>query len=115
MLGACLLEKRPEFAQEWNFGPEDGAVSVQELTEAFIAAWGVGSFIVETDSSAPHEAAVLRLDTAKAQNLLGYRPHIDLQKAIEMSVRWYVEFEANPDRARHVTETQINEYMAELG
>lgn len=115
MLGACLLEKRGEFAQEWNFGPEhEAAISVQDLTEAIIEAWGMGSFIVESDGRAPHEAAVLRLDTTKAQHLLGYRPYVGLQTAIEMSVRWYVEYEATPHRARNLTETQIDEYMASL-
>ena len=113
MLGALMLDGRSDLAQEWNFGPEDEAtISVEDLAAAIIEVWGKGSMTVATDGDSPHEATTLRLDTTKARRLLGYRPLVDVRTAIEMAVRWYSQYGANPTKARSLSEGQIDEYMA---
>jgi CDP-glucose 4,6-dehydratase len=115
MLGARMLDGRSDLAQEWNFGPDDEAtISVEDLAAAIIKAWGMGSMTVATDGDGPHEATTLRLDTTKAQRLLGYRSLIDLKTAIEMAVRWYSQYQAHPSKASSLSEGQIDEYMARV-
>ncbi len=115
MLGARMLDGGSDLAQEWNFGPGDEAtISVEDLAAAAIKAWGTGSMTVATDGGGPHEATTLRLDTTKAQSLLGYRSLIDLRTAIEMAVRWYSQFETLPSKAFSLSEDQVDEYMARL-
>jgi CDP-glucose 4,6-dehydratase len=113
MLAALMLDGRSDLAQEWNFGPDDEAtISVEDLAAAIIEVWGKGSMTVATDGDGPHEATTLRLDTTKARRLLGYRPLVDVRTAIEMAVRWYSQYGANPTMARSLSEGQIDEYMA---
>jgi CDP-glucose 4,6-dehydratase len=110
-----MLDGRSDLAQEWNFGPDDEAtISVEDLAAAIIKAWGMGSMTVATDGDGPHEASTLRLDTTKAQRLLGYRSLIDLKTAIEMAVRWYSQYRAHPSKASSLSECQIDEYMARV-
>jgi CDP-glucose 4,6-dehydratase len=43
----------------------------------------------ETQPDAPHEAGLLKLDSAKARSRLGWRPTGDLAQAVAWSVDWY--------------------------
>lgn len=111
MLAASLLAGGPGFAEEWNFGPNsDEVLTVEDLTRAVIDAWGKGSMVVSPENDPPHEASLLRLDISKARQLLGYRPLIDSQDAVEMTVRWYSDHLSKPDMARQICEAQIAEY-----
>ncbi len=112
MLGAQLFVGQADFAQEWNFGPDESeAVSVQQLVERIIRVWGQGSIEVEVDPGAPHEARLLNLDVTKARALLGYRPVLDLEQSIDLTVDWYRRCQATPERVRAITDGQIADYV----
>lgn len=84
-----------EFAGSWNFGPPlAGAVTVRELAERVCDAWGPGAPEVRLGQAEPdlHEAAVLRLDSSKAQVRLGWQPQLSLAAAVEMTAEWYRGF-----------------------
>lgn len=112
LLAQRLWEHRQEYAEAWNFGPRDrDAVGVGELAERIVTAWGRGDLKIQPNPEAPHEAQWLRLDCSKASKKLGWTSGLDLQDAIEWTVKWYREFYENPGSARELTETQIRRYM----
>ena len=82
-------------AEGWNFGPSPaGSVPVREIVETAIGCWGEGEW--HSPPRAPgalHEAHLLKLDTTKAQTLLGWRPAYEVGEAVSETARWY--------RARH--------------
>lgn len=90
-LGARLCVDGARLASGWNFGPLPGAmVSVRELVEAMIAAWGEGSYHVEGDrTTRPEEARFLHLDISKARNQLDWCPLLSFSQTISMTVEGY--------------------------
>jgi CDP-glucose 4,6-dehydratase len=113
-LAANLLEKPEKYSGAWNFGPEAAAtVPVQVLVEKLIKAYGQGSWQPEIQSGQPAEAQALALDAAKAKKKLGWRPILDLDKAVGMTVAWY-KFGATNRDMHDFTLAQIEEYQAGL-
>ena len=64
------------FAGAWNFGPDrESNVTVREVVETFLAAWGDGEWRPAAGAEEqPHEAGLLLLDAGKADERLGWRP-----------------------------------------
>jgi CDP-glucose 4,6-dehydratase len=110
----CLAEQLwmhgPEFAQGWNFGPNDeDARPVSWVVDRLTNLWG-GNARWELDSTQhPHEATYLKLDCSKARNLLGWSPRLPLSTALEWTVEWYRAYQRDEDM-RRLTETQIADY-----
>jgi len=89
-LGARMLETPGRFDSAWNFGPEEGSlVTVRELVEKMIEAWGEGKWRDTSDPGQLHEANLLALDISKAREQLGWRPVLDLDATVSLTVDWY--------------------------
>ena len=81
----------------WNFGPEDrGGITVSALVDLFHRVWGAGEWRPAPAGTAVGESATLRLDSSKAARLLGWRPRLSLEQAMEQTVEWYREAGARP-------------------
>ena len=93
LLGQRLLSGEPQAATAWNFGPDDDqGVSVRDIVERFQSVWAGLSVQEAPSPDAPHEAAVLRLDSARSRELLSWRPVWSLDDAVRMTVEWYRKF-----------------------
>ena len=85
----------------WNFGPPlEQQCTVEELVRAFCDAWGGGTYRVEPRDDVP-ETAVLKLDSSRARDSLGWRRRYDLQSAIRETVAWYKAYGEGRDMAAH--------------
>lgn len=90
----CLAEKLwdrgAEFAEAWNFGPEEFDVKpVSWIVDSLSKLWGEGArWEVETIPQ-PHEAHALRLDSSKARTLIGWTTKLPLPRALEWTLEWY--------------------------
>lgn len=101
VLAERLLDEGKRFESGWNFGPHmDGEVSVAGLADALVRHWGEGSLWEWDDSQQPHEANYLKLDCSKARNLLGWRPLIDFEDAVRLTVDWYRAYQRGEDMRR---------------
>lgn len=83
----------------WNFGPADSdARPVRWIVERLIELWGDGAPSWQRDAAhQPHEAAHLKLDCSKANHLLGWRPHWNLDQALARCVEWQQAWRAGAD------------------
>ncbi|MGA2619341.1 MAG: CDP-glucose 4,6-dehydratase [Thermoguttaceae bacterium] len=90
-LAARMLQSDdPAWCDAWNFGPLPGQeLSVAELVERLLAAWGGGTWTDASQPCAPHEAALLRLNIDKSLCRLGWRPAWVAGTAIARTARWY--------------------------
>ena len=105
---AMLAEPGPRWCTGWNFGPASGAdVSVRELVEIFIDAWGSGSWEDVHDPGAPIETHVLRLAIDKALAALSWRPQSTTNQAIQRTAAWFRDWSANPALARDLCDADI--------
>lgn len=110
MLGAAL--HAGDFGGAWNFGPQQYAhVSVEELASSVFTALGKPARIEIDAGTHPHEAAQLRLDSTKANELLGWRGKLDAKETVTWTANWYRDV-ASGASARDVTLGQIEEYFA---
>ena len=113
LAAAMLAEPGTGWCTGWNFGPAaDDAVTVGMLTEAFIDAWGCGSWQHVHDPAAPLETHVLRLSVAKALAELPWRPRLDAAAAIRRTAEWFRGYAAEPSAARALCEADIAAYDA---
>lgn len=94
-LGQALLTGAGE--GEWNFGPDAAATLPVAALVAQMAQHWPGLQLAPAPPGQPHEAALLRLDCAKAQQGLGWRPVWDAATTIARTMLWYRAFHA--DRA----------------
>ncbi|MDI3321658.1 CDP-glucose 4,6-dehydratase [Pinibacter soli] len=110
ILGA-LLDAAPEkYSGAYNFGPQPkDHLSVKELVEVSIKAWGEGSWNDISDKNQPHEANLLQLDITKAMTELEWQPKLDAAQAIEWTLNWYKQPDANK---LDFTFEQIKKYLA---
>lgn len=110
MLAEELLSGRQETASAFNFGPsEDDMWTVDRIATKLAAMWGPGAKWVHDPSQSAHEAHNLKLDSSKARADLGWRPRLDLEKALEWTIRWYLQWQSGADMAAE-TRAQITQY-----
>jgi len=113
-LAERLHDEGPVWAEAWNFAPrEEDAKSVGWLVDRLHRAWGAPARWEETIEPQPHEAIYLKLDAAKAEERLDWRPRLDIEATVAWVAEWYLRFEAGQP-ARDITEEQIRRYR-ELG
>ena len=97
LLGAKMNEAPGMYCEAYNFGPNpDEKVTVETLTQIFIQAFGHGTYLNNYDATALHEAKLLLLDSAKANQHLGWSPLLNAEQAIEWSANWYADSNTAP-------------------
>lgn len=90
MLAERLYHDGMDFAEGWNFGPEDSdVVPVAEMMNQIVSLWGGGLQWLPDPGPHPHEAQLLHLDSSKARRTLGWRPRLRLDEALVWTVDWY--------------------------
>ena len=111
-LAERLCRHGAPYAESWNFGPADGdARPVRWIVERLTGLWGNGARWEPDSGPQPHEAAVLRVDSAKAAARLNWQPRWDLERALESTVAWHKQHNAGADM-RALTLAQIAEHGA---
>jgi CDP-glucose 4,6-dehydratase len=116
LAGYMLLAKRlcdgdARYASAWNFGPlsEGCSRDVETLAGALASAWGGGAGYEFSPDSSFHESRVLRLDSSRAIQDLGWRPKLTFEDTVALTVEWYRRVWRR-ESALWVIEAQIREY-----
>lgn len=92
-IGQKLLECKKEYAEGWNFGPEDeGSITVKEVVENVKRHWDEIDYEINTSAEQPHEANLLKLDCSKSHIRLKWRNVWSSQDTFKMTVEWYKKF-----------------------
>lgn len=107
----ALWRKAPGADSAFNFGPApEDARPVAYIADRISQLWGDGAgWTLDRQTSHPHEAHYLYLDTAKAEAQLDYRPRWNLDTALDSVVTWYKGFAAGDDAAA-LTMAQIRAF-----
>lgn len=114
MLAQKLYERPKDFSSAWNFGPnKESEVNVETLTKSLIQAWGQGYYEIDSEDKHPKESNYLRLNTDKAKTYLGFKPVLNFDKTIQMTVDWYKNFYQKEDIVLF-TKKQIENYEKEI-
>ncbi|WPQ64519.1 CDP-glucose 4,6-dehydratase [Chitinophaga sancti] len=109
LLGALLNENPVKYGKAYNFGPQpQDHLTVKELVELAISAWGKGEWKDNSDTNQPHEGHLLQLDIALAAQELQWLPKLDSKQAIAWTIDWYKK--SLPEKVTFTFE-QINSYL----
>ena len=99
------------YSSWYNVGPDDqDCFQTGALVDLFVKHWGEGLMWVNRYDGGPHEANFLKLDCSKLKATFGWRPHWNLETAIEKVVQWSKVWIAGED-VRTVMDKQIEEFL----
>ena len=109
MLGERLLNGEKDFAEGWNFGPEERDIlTVGEVLEIAKNIWDRIDYEVDTENEHFHEAGLLSLNINKAKSKLGWQPKWKNEISIKNTIEWYKEFYHSN---QIITEEQLNQFV----
>jgi CDP-glucose 4,6-dehydratase len=106
------LWDEPGAAGPWNFGPDArDELPVRAVAARVCELWGDGLRWRPGDGDGPPETALLRLDSTKARERLGWAQAWDLDEALAATVEWHRAVAGGAD-ARALCARQIAAYAA---
>lgn len=112
-LAAGLYQQGPEFAGAWNFGPgEQDMCSVGDVVELLARRWPAAPGL-RIEPSELHEAGLLRLDSSRARQVLGWQPRWSLEQCLAQTLDWHLAWKSGADM-RAVTLGQLDLYRGAL-
>lgn len=115
LLAEKLCTGGEQYAQAWNFGPnDDGIKSVGKIVEYMANRWGNGASWAIEAREQPHEAQLLRLDISRAKHVLGWIPKWDLDVALDSIIEWHRKFNAG-EEMQAITLRQIADFEESSG
>ncbi len=86
---AAMQYNDGKYAGYYNVGPDDtDCFQTGALVDLFVKKWGDGVKWISCYDGGPHEANFLKLDCSKLKSVFDWKPHWNLDKAIEMVVEW---------------------------
>jgi CDP-glucose 4,6-dehydratase len=110
LLAEKLVTNGADFAEAWNFGPNEvDAKPVSWIVNRLCEKIPNAKWEIE-GAPQPHEAGLLKLDSAKAKSRLGWAPRWDLEKALDMTSNWHQAWK----QGKHLADfsiQQIETYM----
>lgn len=86
---AAMQYQDQRYEGYYNVGPDDqDCFQTGALVDLFVKHWGEGIKWVNRYDGGPHEASFLKLDCSKLKKTFQWKPHWNLDKAIEKVVEW---------------------------
>ena len=111
MLAEKLYNAPGDYAEGWNFGPQDDDVKpVDWILDHMVSQWGDGASWKLDNAAHPHEAGFLKLDISKAKARLHWKPTWHLNETLERIIRWHQSW-INQDDMQAVCVNEIYQYM----
>ncbi|EHP44831.1 CDP-glucose 4,6-dehydratase [Cupriavidus basilensis OR16] len=115
LLGERLWAGEQALAEAFNFGPAatDNLPVAEVLTRLQVHWPGLQWEVDEAArEQAPHEARYLYLDSAKARQVLSWRPRWTLDEALAATAEWYGTVQRDPHLARRLSEQQLDRFCS---
>jgi CDP-glucose 4,6-dehydratase len=109
-----LLAHNPNVLKQptWNFGPGPANFrTVGEVADLAAQMWGSPTSWSAPTQTHPHEAELLALDATAARQKLGWVDRLDFSQAVEWTVEWTKNVNAETD-PRAATTSQIDQYVS---
>jgi CDP-glucose 4,6-dehydratase len=111
--GSEAFRREKEFAEGWNFGPnDDGSIPVLQMVKQMRKTWNRIDYQIEQDENNPHEAYLLKLDCSKARMKLNWKGAWDSRTTFAKTAIWYQSYYENQ---QIITQKQLREYVADAG
>ncbi|MCB9025445.1 MAG: CDP-glucose 4,6-dehydratase [Bdellovibrionaceae bacterium] len=110
MLAGKLLKGETQYIGAWNFGPnQESCIQVDEVLSKIQLYLPKLKYRVELNNV--HEAQLLMLDSQKAKTILGWKPILNIDNAIELTSNWYQKYY---DENMILSHNQIADYELQI-
>lgn len=110
---AAMQYEDIRYAGYYNVGPDDvDCFQTGALVDLFVSKWGDNLKWINQNDGGPHEANFLKLDCSKLKTTFGWKPHWNLEKAVEKVVEWSKCWGNNGD-IRKCMDKEIQEFLEE--
>lgn len=108
---AAMQYEDGKYSGYYNVGPDDqDCFQTGALVDLFVKYWGNGIKWVDCYDGGPHEANFLKLDCSKLKATFGWKPHWNIEKAIEKVVEWSKCW-INNQNVRTCMDAEIEEFF----
>jgi len=108
MLAEKLVNEGDNFAEAWNFGPENtGTRTVSWILKRFSKKFKKAKFKINKQKNY-HESKLLNLNISKAKSKLGWKPVWSIESAIANTIEWYENYK----RKENMLEFSIKQIKA---
>ncbi len=97
VLAEKLFTEGADFAEAWNFGPDDNDAKPVQWMVDYLCAQVPGAVWKSDTASQPHEASMLKLDSAKAKSKLSWQPRWDLKTTLDITLAWHLAWKDGVD------------------
>ena len=112
MIAAMQYEDN-KYAGYYNVGPDDiDCYQTGAILDVFVSKWGDNMKWINQYDGGPHEADFLKLDCSKLKATFNWKPHWNLDTAIEKVCEWSKCWINNED-VRACMDKEINEFLKE--
>jgi CDP-glucose 4,6-dehydratase len=113
MLAYKLYTNPNNFSQSYNFGPNlEDALSVQDVVKLAYNNWPyLGKVNYSRVINEQHETKTLKLDISKVKNDLSWTPTYNAQKAIQITMDWYRNYQLKKTDVDIFTKNQIEDFL----
>jgi len=113
ILAQKLYKNQEDYAEGWNFGPNEKDVKpVDWILDKMIAKWPNSSWELDKNSN-PHEAYFLKLDISKAESKLGWKPVWELSQTLDKIIDWHKNWLKKEDM-QVICLAEIEEYTRDM-
>jgi CDP-glucose 4,6-dehydratase len=113
VLAQKLYKNQEEYAEGWNFGPNEKDVKpVDWILNKMISKWPDSSWKPDQNSN-PHEAGFLKLDISKAEFKLDWKPVWELSQTLEKIIEWHKAW-LNKEDMQTICLAEIEEYTRNM-
>lgn len=113
ILAQKLFDAPQQYAEGWNFGPNDNDVKpVDWILGSMVEKWEGSNWRLDQNSH-PHEAGFLKLDISKAKSKLNWFPVWHLDHTLEKIISWQQAWLSKAD-IQVTCLAEIDEYMRDM-
>ena len=117
LLGAKLFQKKLNYKlyPSWNFGPNlKNCKTVKYLVNYFKKHWGDKKIIITFHKKKNfYESKLLKLNIKKAKKELGWKPTLDINTSLKLTIDWYKAFFEKKDM-EVITKKQIRLFFKKI-
>lgn len=111
-LAEKLYENPFDYSSGWNFGPEESSFrDVGYIVSLLVDKWGSGDWRHIRLEDQPSETSILKLDSQKAKEGLGWFPKWSLSDCIDRTIDWYQG--SKDSGAYEICVKQIEHYLSD--
>ena len=117
LLAEKLYSGEKRFSDAFNFGPSDtDCKTVKWIVKEFSNQWCTELKSNIDSTNHPHEANILKLDSTKANSLLGWKPAWNIEESINSIVNWHKAYLNNENKTNMKLQSinQIKNYSSKL-